>query len=170
MKQLFIIASIAAFSFTACKSKTTDTGDTPAPATASQYYEQVAALEETMSEPLLTTEAAIKARGDKKDFDGIARSAKAMEDTVDLRIDALKKLEPVGKGGEDFKLVATRYFEYIKSIYTSYKKIGEAKTEEERMKGADEMTNIINGQAAVMANLQSAQAKFAADNGFTINQ
>ena len=168
MKRLFIIASIAAFSFTACKSKSTETGE--APATASQYYEKVAELEETMSEPLLTTEAAIKARGDKKDFAGIAQAAGAMEDSVDLRINALKKLEPVGKGGEDFKLIASRYFEYIKSIYTAYKKIGEAKTEEERMKGADEMTNIINGQAAVMANLQSAQAKFAADNGFTINQ
>ncbi|ULT45174.1 hypothetical protein KRR40_18885 [Niabella defluvii] len=61
MKQLFIIASITAFLFTACKSKSTDTGE--APATASQYYEKVAELEETMSEPLLTTEAAIKARG-----------------------------------------------------------------------------------------------------------
>ncbi|WP_114791919.1 hypothetical protein U0035_15020 [Niabella yanshanensis] len=168
MKQLFIIAAIAAFAFTACKSKTTETGE--APATASQYYEKVAELEETMSEPLLTTEAAIKARGDKKDFAGIAQAARAMEDSVDLRINALKKIDPVGKGGADFKIVATRYFEYIKSIYTAYKKIGEAKTEEERMKGADEMTHIINGQAGVMANLQSAQAKFAADNGFTINQ
>ncbi len=167
MKQLFIMAAIAAFSFQACKSETTE--KEAAPATASQYYEKVAELEETLSEPILTTEAAIKARGDKKDFAGVARSARAMEDSLDLRISALKKIDPVGKGGEDFKIVATRYFEYLKSIYTAYKKIGEAKTEEERIKGVDEMTNIINGQPAVMANLQSAQAKFAADNGFTIN-
>ncbi|MCH5599606.1 hypothetical protein [Niabella ginsengisoli] len=78
-------------------------------------------------------------------------------------------MDPVGKGGEDFKLVATRYFEYIKSIYTTYKKIGEAKNEQERTKAADEMMNTIGGQEAVMANLQAAQTKFAADNHFTIS-
>ncbi|WP_346237639.1 hypothetical protein ABDK00_000985 [Niabella insulamsoli] len=167
MKQI-LIALFVTVSFFSCKSKSTDTGEKPQ--TASDYYQKVIALEETMAEPLLTTEAAIKARSDKKDFEGIARAAKAMEDTVDLRINALKKMEPVGKGAEDFQLVATRYFEYIKGIYTTYKKIGEAKNEEERMKAADEMANTINGQEAVMANLQTAQAKFAADNQFTISQ
>ncbi|WP_460686743.1 hypothetical protein [Niabella aquatica] len=164
-----IVAGVLFFAITiaACKTKSADTGN--APQTASEYYEKIIALEETMSEPLLTTEATIKARGDKQDFEGIARSAKAMEDTIDIRINALQKMEPVGHGAEDFKIVATRYFEYIKSIYTAYRKIGEAKTEEERMKAAEEMTKTINGQQAVMDNLQSAQAKFATSNHFTID-
>ncbi|MCH5599605.1 hypothetical protein [Niabella ginsengisoli] len=89
MKQILIITLIAAFAFTACKSKSTDTGDKPT--SPAEYYEKVIALEETMSEPLLITEAAIKARSDKNDFAGIASASKAMEDTIDLRINALKK-------------------------------------------------------------------------------
>ncbi|MGC4234678.1 MAG: hypothetical protein QM594_16970 [Niabella sp.] len=167
MRSILTRALLLAIIFTACKSKSADTGGTPQ--TASEYYEKIIELEETMSEPLLTTEAAIKARGDKQDFEGIARSAKAMEDTIDIRINAIKKMKPVGHGAEDFKIVVTRYFEYIKSIYTAYRTIGEAKTEEERMKAADKMANTINGQEAVMANLQAAQAQFAASNHFTID-
>lgn len=167
MRKVLTGALILAIIFTACKAKPADTGG--APQTASEYYEKIIELEETMSEPLLTTEAAIKARGDKQDFEGIARSAKAMEDTIDIRITAIKKMEPVGLGSEDFKIVVTRYFEYIKSIYTAYRTIGEAKTEEERMKAAENMTKTINGQEAVMANLQAAQAQFAASNHFTID-
>jgi len=166
MTRILTIALILAITFAACKSKSAGTGDSPQ--TAHEYFEKILGLEETMSEPLLTTEAAITARGDKGDYEGIVRAAKAMEDTIDVRINAIKKIEPVGHGAEDFRIVVTRYFEYIKSIYTGYRKIGEAKTEEERMKAADEMAKAINGQQAVMENLQVAQAKFAAANHFTI--
>src|SRR5690606_14515692 len=123
MKQLLIVTVISAFAFLSCKSKSTDTGE--APANASQYYEKIIELEESMSEALLTTEAAIKARGDKKDFEGIARSAREMEDSVDLRINALKKMEPLGKGGDDFQLVATRYYEDSKRIHETDKQVSE---------------------------------------------
>ena len=166
MKKLWIGALIVTSVLGACKSSTK--GSAEKPQIASEYYEKIIELEETMSEPLLTTEALIKARGDKSDFEGIAKAAKAMEDTVDVRINALKEMEPVGIGGEDFKIVATRYFEYIKSIYSAYREIGQAKNEEARIKAAEEMTHTINGQQAVMENLQAAQAKFANSNHFSI--
>lgn len=167
MKGILTLSLLVSLILVACKSKTTDTG--AAPASAIEYYNKVVALEETMSEPLLTTEAAIKARSDKNDFEGVARAAKAMEDTVALRINALQEMNAIGKGADDFKVTATRYFEYIKGIYTSYRKIGEAGSEAQRIKAAEQMANTINGQQAVLANLQTAQAKFAADNNFTIN-
>lgn len=167
MKQLLIITLSIFICLASCKSKTNDTNDKPA--TASEYYEKVVDLEESMSEPILTTEAAIKARGDKGDYAGVADAARAMEDTVDIRIKAIENMGSVGLGGDDFKIVAKRYFEYIKSIYTGYKKIGEAKDEKERTKAAEEMTKIINGQQPVMENLKAAQTKYAAANHFTIS-
>lgn len=155
---------------TSCKSKTDD-ASTPdgRPLTAQEYYQKVIDLEETMTEPLLKTEAEVQARSDKGDFDGVAKSAKAMEDTVDVRINKLKKMEPVGNGSDDFKTVAVRYFEYVKSIYTAYKNIGNAKTDVTRKEAGDKMANTINAQQGVMQNLNNAQLKFAADNGFTID-
>lgn len=166
--RIFIVPIvIICVAFTACKSNTENPSKTQ-PVTAQGYYEKVIDLEETMSEPLLRTEAEIQARSDKSDFDGVAKSAKAMEDTVDTRIRALKRMPPVGKGGEDFKLVAVRYFEYVKSIYTAYKNIGLAKTDDARNEAAKKMQTIINAQPGVMQNLNSIQAKFAGDNNFTI--
>ncbi len=167
MKKLLLI-SIFAAGMVACKSKSTPAEQ--APLTASEFYEKVATLEETLSEPLLKAEAEIKARGDKGDYPGIARSASAMEDTMDAKIKILKDMPPAGFGGEDFKLMVSRYFDYIKSIYTAYRKIGEAKTEEDRIKAAEEMKTVMDGQTAVMNNLQSSQTRFAADNHFTIGQ
>lgn len=167
MKKILLMMIVAAAGMVACKSKSNQPDNTSL--TASEFYEKVAELEETLSEPLLKAEAEIKVRGDKSDFEGIARSAKAMEDTVDTRIKILNGMPPAGFGGEDFKLMVVRYFDYIKSIYTTYRKIGEAKTEEERVKAAGEMKNIMDVQSSVMNNLQTSQARFAADNHFTID-
>lgn len=167
MKYFILLFSILATIAISCKSKSTDTSNQPA--TAKDYYEKILDLEESMSEPLLKTEAEIKARSDKNNFAGLAQSAKAMEDTIDIRINIIKKMDAAGKGGEDFKTMAVRYFEYIKSIYTAYRNIGEAKNEEDRKAAADKMTTIINAQQGVIANLNNAQNKFAADNAFVLD-
>ncbi|MFT4094136.1 MAG: hypothetical protein QM640_10900 [Niabella sp.] len=169
MKQCILLCMISPIIlFTSCKTKSTDTGTRPL--TAQEYNDKVIDLEESMSEPLLKTEAELKARSDKDDFAGMAQSAKAMEDTVDLRINALKKMDAVGKGGEDFKTVAVRYFEYLKSIYTGYRNIAEAKTDEAKKEASEKMTNILSAQPGVMENLRNTQNKYAADNGFVISE
>jgi len=159
------VVMVAAIS---CKSKDTNSGDHPA--TAKEYYQKVLEIEESISEPLLKAEAEIKARSDKNNFAGIAASAKVMEDTLDVKIKALKNIPAVGNGAEDFKTMAVRYFEYIKSIYTAYKDIGEAKDEEQREGAVKKMADLINAQEDIMTNLNNAQIKFAADNGFSLDE
>lgn len=134
--------------------------------TAVQLNERIVALESSLEEPMLKAEAEIKVRGDKGNLDGVAQSAKAMEDTIQVRIDAVKAFTPVGVGGEDYKTVATRYFEHLKSIYTTYREIAEANNDNTRQEKAQQMQSIISAQPAIMANLQQAQQKYAADNGF----
>lgn len=167
MRQVIAFCVLSSVVFFSCKSQSSDTG--PVPANPKEYSEKIADLEESLAEPLLKAEAEIKVRGDKGDFAGMAQSAKAMEDTVELRIHTLKKIDPVGKGGEDFKTVSVRYFEYIKSIYTSYKNIAEAKDEEAKKVAADKMAAVINAQPGVLTNLKTAQDKFAAENAFAVD-
>lgn len=161
---IFLILSISMLS---CQSKTSDNNHQPL--TAQEYYQKIVDIEESLSEPLLKTEAEIKARSDKNNFAGMAQSAKAMEDTIDIRINTIKQMNAVGRGAEDFKTITIRYFEYIKSIYTAYKNIGEAKNEQERQAAADKMATIINAQQDVINNLNITQNKFAADNAFNLN-
>lgn len=134
--------------------------------TAVQLNERIMALENSLGEPMLKAEAEIKARSDNNNVAGVIQSAKAMEDSVQLRVDEIKKLSPVGVGGEDYKVVAVRYFEYLKSIYTTYKEIAEAKDDNVKIEKAKQMQSIVASQPAVLANLQQAQQKYAADNGF----
>ena len=131
-----------------------------------QLNEGITALENGLEEPMLKAEAEIKVRSGNNNMAGVAQSAKAMEDSIQVRIDAINKMSPVGKGGEDYKIVAARYFEYLKSIYTTYREIAEAKDENGRVEKSNKMQSIMNAQNAVLSNLQQAQQKYAADNGF----
>ena len=131
-----------------------------------QLNEKIMAIEASLQEPMLKAEAEIKVRGGNGNIAGVAQSAKAMEDTIQLRLNEVKALSPVGVGGEDYKLVATRYFEHLKSIYTLYKEIAEAKEENIKIDKANQMQTVISAQPAILTNLQLAQQKYAADNGF----
>lgn len=163
MKHLFLISIAFLFVVVSCKSE-----KAKAVATPQQFNEKIVSLEESLEEPLLKAEAEIKVRSEKADFTGMAQSARAMEDTVTKKINEIKNIAAVGKGGEDFKTVAVRYFEYIKSIYTSYKNIAEAKTEEARAEATKKMSDVLNSQPAVLNNLQTSQQKYATDNNFVV--
>ncbi|MFV0607371.1 MAG: hypothetical protein ACK5NK_16200 [Niabella sp.] len=131
-----------------------------------QLNQKVIDLENSMAEPILKAEAEIKVRSQNGNMEGVVQSAKAIEDSIQLRIDELNKISPVGVNGADFKLIATRYFEYMKSIYTTYKEIALAKDDAEKSAKAKQMESIIKAQADVVSNLQQAQQKYATENGF----
>ena len=51
---------------------------------------------------------------------------------VQEKIDEINAMKvPGAKKGEEFKTAALRYFKYIKSLYTGYKDLGKAATEEQ---------------------------------------
>ncbi len=163
MKYIIFVSIAFLLVFVSCKSEKNEEAVTP-----QKFNEKIVLLEESLEEPLLKAEAEIKVRSEKADFTGMAQSAKAMEDTVSKKISEIKKIAAVGKGGEDFKTVAVRYFEYIKSIYTSYRNIAEAKTEEARVEATKKMNDVLNSQPAVLSNLQTSQQKYATDNNFVV--
>jgi len=103
------------------------------------------------------------------EYDSIASVSSRMETKIDTIIrEIAKKPVPPVKQGENFKKAALRYFDYMKSIYTSYKNYGLQNSPEGRQIQLQVMTMIINNEEKMIAEMQKAQKIFAKDNGFKI--
>ena len=103
------------------------------------------------------------------EYDSIAGISSRMEIKIDTIIKEIaKKPAPPVKQGENFKKSALHYFDYMKSIYTSYKNYGLQNSPEGRQIQLQIMTMIINNEDEVIAEMRKAQKIFAKDNGFKI--
>jgi hypothetical protein len=92
-----------------------------------------------------------------------------METKIDSLIAEIKnKPAPKVKEGENFKKAALSYFDYMKSIYTSYKNYGLQTTPEGRQIQVQIMSMVVNKEDKMIADVQEAQRIFAMDNGFKI--
>ena len=102
-------------------------------------------------------------------YDSIASVSSRMETKIDAIIkDIAKTPAPHVNEGENFKKAALHYFDYMKSIYTSYKNYGLQNSPEGRQIQLQVMTLIINNEDKMIAEMQNAQKIFAKDNGFKI--
>ena len=102
-------------------------------------------------------------------YDSIASVSSRMEMKIDTIIkDIAKKPAPQVRQGENFKKAALHYFDYMKSIYTSYKNYGLQNSPEGRQIQLQIMSMIINNEDKMIAQMQKAQKIFAKDNGFKI--
>jgi hypothetical protein len=102
-------------------------------------------------------------------YDSIASISSRMEIGIDTIIKEIaKKPAPAVKQGENFKKAALHYFDFMKSIYTSYKNYGLQNSPEGRQIQLQIMTMIINNEDKMIAEMQKAQKIFAKDNGFKI--
>lgn len=103
------------------------------------------------------------------EYDSIASVSGRMEIKIDTIIKEIaKQPAPQAKQGENFKKAALHYFDYMKSIYTSYKNYGLQDSPEGRQIQLQVMTMIINNEDKMIAEMQKAQKIFAKDNGFKI--
>jgi len=102
-------------------------------------------------------------------YDSIANVSGRMETKIDLIIRELaRKPAPSVKEGENFKKAVLHYFDYMKSIYTSYKNYGLQNSPEGRQIQLQIMSMIISNEDKTIAEMQKAQKIFAKDNGFKI--
>lgn len=158
-----VLCTLIFFLLTACKEKIT--------MSAKQFSDEVAVLEQGLAEPIRQTENTIKKCADSADYKCVAAAAEKMEGIIQEKIDQIEKVD-VSKftGGEDFKTVAVRYFEYFKSLYTAYRAIGDAPDEPARVEASNRMNQILVAQEEVMLRLQDTQVRFAAENGFILEK
>ncbi|MBO9617683.1 MAG: hypothetical protein J7539_01500 [Niabella sp.] len=163
MKRSILFFSLVVLSFVACKSKST--------MTAKQYSDSVAAMQQSLGEPIRTAENEIKNFGDKANYVGLAGVGGRMESLLQGKIDTLNNINASSfTGGDDFKIVVIRYFEYLKDVYGTYKKIGDAPDQAARLKITDDMYQKLSAQQDVEERMKASQTRFAALNGFMFTE
>ena len=94
-----------------------------------------------------------------------------MEMLADKRLKEVQNLKaPDVQKPDNFKKEVVRYFIYLKSIYTSFKKFTIAKTNTEKEAERLQLIRIVNDKEKATAALKAAQQKFASANNFRIER
>jgi len=159
MKFKIIVAiGIICFSGIGCKSKV-----------AKDYNDMIVEKQKGLGKSMDQAAPLLKNYFASFEYDSIASVSSKMETRIDTIINEIaKNPAPRAKQGENFKKAALHYFDYMKSIYTSYKNYGLQNSPEGRQIQLQIMTMIINNEDKMIAEMQKAQKIFARDNGFKI--
>ena len=135
---------------------------------AYSYSETIVNKERSLTPLVVETETKAEKFMTSENYDSLVVVSKKMEDAVQQRIDEIRKLPaPDVKEGENFKAASLRYFEYFKSIYTSYKAYGQA-SEQDRSAARENMIALVDKKQKAIDDMQAAQKKFADANGFRL--
>lgn len=136
---------------------------------AFNYSQDIVALERSLEPDIEATESKVKRYYENSEYDSIALAGSGMEKKVQEKIDKLNAMPlPDAKGASEFKSATLRYFDYIKNVYSSYKKWGSAATDPERESALEKIMDLINGKDKVLQEMQKAQRKYADANGFRL--
>jgi hypothetical protein len=104
-------------------------------------------------------------------YDSIAIVSEKLENAIGETIkDAKLKPAADAKDGEKFKVDVIKYFEFLKSVYASYKDFGNATSDDARQLEVVEMQKLLSKKVEVVQIIQTAQKDFAKANGFKIEQ
>jgi len=156
-KTVFTIATICFFAI-GCKSKI-----------AMDFNDMIVKKQKKLAERMDEAEPKLKNYFATYEYDSIASISGRIEAKIDSIMHEIKSQPaPKVKQGENFKKAALGYFDYMKSIYTSYKNYGIQTTPEGRMLHLQIMSMVIGKEDKMIADMQQAQRIFAKDNGFKI--
>lgn len=160
MNSKIILGGLLILMVTGCKSKS-----------AFNYSEDMIKKERALIPYIEATEDKVGKFAAKEQFDSVAAVATTMENMVQEKIDEIKSTPiPEVKEADNFKRAMLKYFQYIKSLYTSYKNWGNAETSEERDKIFLAMQELVGDKEKVMKEMQAAQRKYADVNGFRLEK
>ena len=157
-KQAMAIAFLLAITVVSCKFRS-----------ALNFNEAMAAKEKDIAPAIQTAEIRIKEFYTAGKFDSVAAIGERMEKLLQQKVDEIEAMKaPAGKEGENFKAACVRAFESVKAVYSMYKRIGKATTAEARQKQLDNVQQIVKNKEEAVEDMQAAQKRFAAENGFKI--
>ncbi len=158
MFRKFVIAVLLFAVLTGCKSKS-----------AFNYSQSIVKKEKSMIPEMQSTEKKVVKFLTDRQFDSVAAAGVFMENLVQAKIDEIEALPvPRVKEADNFKKATMNYFRFIKSLYTDYRNLGNAKTEEERAEVVTDLQKLVDAKQSAINDMQSAQRKFADANGFKI--
>ena len=157
MMKLFF-AFILLASITSCKSKS-----------AYKYSQDIVSKERSLVPEMTSTEEKATAYVTAGRYDSLAILGEKMEKLVQEKIDEINAMPvPDAKEVDQFKSSTLDYFKYIKNLYTNYKELGLAKTEEERQEVLTELQSLVLNKYKVIGEMQAAQKKYADANNFKV--
>ena len=143
-----------------CKSKT-----------AYEYSQQIVQIETQLSAAIAIADKKVSKFLQSQQNDSAIMITRQMEELADDKLKEVQRLDaPDVEGGDNFKKAAVRYFSYLKSIYTSFKKFTMATTDEAKEAERRKLVRIVNDKEEATEALQAAQQKFAAANNFRIEK
>jgi hypothetical protein len=138
---------------------------------AFKYSQDFVASEKKLMPMIETTETKVEKYITLKQYDSMAIVSEKLENAIGETIkDAKTKPAADAKDGEKFKVDVIKYFEFLKSVYASYKDYGNAATDEARQEEIIKMQQLLSKKTEVVKIIQTAQKDFAKANGFKIEQ
>ena len=155
-----LFAILLLVSLFSCKSKS-----------AFDYSEAIVRMERELSADIAEADQKLLAYMDAKKSDSAVMMSKHMEALAEEKLNEVEKLKvPPVNEGDNFKKSAVRYFSYIKSIYTAFRKFTMAATAAEKEKERKKLAKIIGEKNEITKAMQEAQRKFALANNFLIEK
>ena len=157
LKQLGIMVLVVTL-FTGCKSKS-----------ALNYNEAIIDIERSLNKEAEAVEIRATSFVETGKYDSLAIAGENMEKKVQDKINEIEALPvPNAKGAGDFKAAVLAYFRHIKNLYTDYKNLGKAETQELRDKVITNLQALVAQTPVHLDKLRAAQKKYASDNGFKL--
>jgi hypothetical protein len=165
MKNISVFLLLFVTVFAACRNEKKEE------LTALAFSERIVTLETSLGQPLSDGENLMRSYSESNNFPGMTQLAKSLEETVQSKITQIENISVSKmKGGKAFKKSALDYFGFIKSIYTTYGKIGAASSEGARLAAVRELGLLLNARQMVVDRMQQAQQQFALENNFNVEQ
>lgn len=155
-----LIAALLLVSVLSCKTKT-----------AFDYSEAIVRLETELSAEIAEADQKLIGYMDGKKPDSAILMSRQMEALAEAKLNEVEKMKvPNVEEGENFKKSAVRYFTFIKSIYSTFRKFTVAATNAEKEKERKKLAKIIQDKNEITKAMQEAQRKFAAANNFVVGR
>jgi hypothetical protein len=135
------------------------------------YNQQIVQMEAELSAAIAKADKKVSKFLESQQNDSAIIVTKQMEELADSKLKEVQRLKaPNVEEGDNFKKEAVRYFSYLKSIYTSFKRFSMATTDEAKETERRSLVRIVNEKEEATKALQAAQQKFAAANNFRIEK
>jgi hypothetical protein len=136
---------------------------------ALEFNNQMVAKETSLAS--IMREANIRMSGylANADYEKIAADSRHIEELFQNKIDELESMPvPPARGAGEFKTAYIAYFNYLKSIYTGYARLGDESAAGQKTQILDDVQAIINKKDSVLEATRKSQQVFARANGFQV--